>query len=104
MRREQIFRIFDFHETMTISNDIITIEQSDFLSFSAEAQSAISFRAGVQAPWEYLSVRFNAVIQESLDVERKARIDDPQNQVVTIAFAKASILVQNQVEVLLGVS
>lgn len=89
---------------MTISNDIITIEQADFLSLSAEVQSAISFRAGVQVPWEYLSARFNAVIQESLDVERKARIDDPQNQVVTIAFAKASVSVQDQVEDLLGIS
>lgn len=89
---------------MTITNDILTFENSDLLQFSTALQSAIIFRAGVQVPSEYLSIRINAVLQECLKVHNDARLADPENQEISLAFAKADTATQNQVKSTLGIA
>lgn len=89
---------------MTIIDDILTFEIADLQIFSATVQAAIQFRAGVQPPEQYLSLRFNAVIAESVLVEKNARLENAENQTVALAFSTATTLTQNNVKALLGVA
>jgi len=88
---------------MTITNDILVFEEADFQSLSPSLRRAIAFRAGVQIPREYLSIRFNAILQESVAVERAASLEDTDVQDVSVAFFRSDVTTQNQVKTLLGI-
>lgn len=89
---------------MTITNDLITFEDSDFQKLSADMQAAVQFRAGVQNPLLYLSLRFNAVLEESLNLKNKSVLEDPESEELILAFAKIDVSTQDQIKTLLGVS
>lgn len=89
---------------MIIINDVIAVGQLDFVQFSPSLQLAITSRAGqTQTPTEYLSARFNAVLQEGLYLEKQLKIGNSENQVVLLAFADSNPGIQAQVKSLLGI-
>lgn len=87
---------------MNIINDQIEIEPSDIAALSPELQAAVTFRAGPQTtPHEYLSARFNAVLEESSLVHIKDLLASVEN--ISLAVAKADAATQDAVKTLVGI-
>lgn len=95
--------MFDFiKKKMKITDDQIIVEQSDILVLSERLQKDVAFRAGPQTtPHEYLSVRFNEVLDEASNVTLKAGLEEVNE--ICVALVKADKLTQDQIKTLLKI-